>query len=110
MEEINQPTDEVNSKKYLDSENKVNENSIKISIINPIINPIINLIKVLSEPSKALMEKLENEGMNNLENLMKTGKQFDVDKLLNIMSDGANKFEQQTGRNLTYSELRELYG
>ncbi len=56
------------------------------------------------------LEKLENEGMNNLENLMKTGKQFDVDKLLNIMSDGANKFKQQTGRNLTYSELRELYG
>ena len=30
--------------------------------------------------------------------------------LTNIMESGASEFKQQTGREMTYSEMRELYG
>jgi|688.fasta_scaffold1762888_1 hypothetical protein len=30
--------------------------------------------------------------------------------LTNIIQEGFNKFEKETGRNMTYSEMRELYG
>ena len=32
------------------------------------------------------------------------------DKLIEIMSEGANEFKEKTGRNMTYSEMRQLYG
>lgn len=35
----------------------------------------------------------------------------DVSKILqNIMSEASKKFKEKTGRDLTYSEIRELYG
>ena len=33
-----------------------------------------------------------------------------IESLLNDMRDGANKFKEHTGRNLTYLEIRSLYG
>jgi hypothetical protein len=30
--------------------------------------------------------------------------------LINIMSAGADEFKEKTGRNMTYSEMRQLYG
>ena len=30
--------------------------------------------------------------------------------LVNIMKDGANEFKEKTGRNMTYSEMRQMYG
>lgn len=32
------------------------------------------------------------------------------DTLVNIMSQGADEFKAKTGRNMTYSEMREMYG
>ena len=32
------------------------------------------------------------------------------DALVNIMSQGADEFKAKTGRNMTYSEMREMYG
>lgn len=32
------------------------------------------------------------------------------DMLVNIMSQGADEFRTKTGRNMTYSEMREMYG
>jgi len=39
------------------------------------------------------------------ETLKQTG-----DTLINIMSQGAEEFKAKTGRNMTYSEMREMYG
>jgi hypothetical protein len=30
--------------------------------------------------------------------------------LLNIMQTGANEFKEKTGRNMTYSEMRQMFG
>lgn len=30
--------------------------------------------------------------------------------LLNIIQTGANEFKEKTGRNMTYSEMREMFG
>ena len=32
------------------------------------------------------------------------------DALVNIMSQGADEFKAKTGRNMTYSEMRQMYG
>uniref|UniRef100_A0A6C0HHN7 Uncharacterized protein n=1 Tax=viral metagenome TaxID=1070528 RepID=A0A6C0HHN7_9ZZZZ len=32
------------------------------------------------------------------------------DKLVSIMSQGAKEFEEKTGRRMTYSEMRSMYG
>ena len=32
------------------------------------------------------------------------------DALVNIMSQGADEFKSKTGRNMTYSEMRQMYG
>ena len=42
---------------------------------------------------------------------IKSGKQLDTDKLLeNIMRNGAKEFNNKVGRDLTYDELRQMYG
>ena len=33
-----------------------------------------------------------------------------IDVLVGIMQDGANEFKEKTGRNMTYSEMRSMYG
>jgi hypothetical protein len=32
------------------------------------------------------------------------------EKLVNIMSKGSEEFKQKTGRDMTYSEMREMFG
>lgn len=32
------------------------------------------------------------------------------EKLVNIMRKGSEEFKQKTGRNMTYSEMREMFG
>ena len=49
----------------------------------------------------ALKKKLETEGERNV----------DVQKsIIAIIQEGADEFKQKTGRNMTYSEMREMYG
>lgn len=64
----------------------------------------------LKEPDNNLMEKLENEGMDKVTELSKIGKQFDIDSLMNIMKEGSEEFKKKEGRNMTYAEMRRLYG
>ena len=40
----------------------------------------------------------------------KTKIQENQDVLINIMQQGANEFKAKTGRPMTYSEMREMYG
>lgn len=61
-----------------------------------------------------LLDKLEQEGMQKVQKAWET----EISPLtlnasnifLKIMQDGANEFKEQTGRNMTYSEMRRLYG
>ena len=62
-----------------------------------------------------LMKKLENESMEKLEALKNAENNnttnIPLDKALkNIIQSGADEFEKQTGRKMTYGEMREMYG
>ena len=56
-----------------------------------------------------LKEKLEKEGEQKVVNAL-TDPSTNATTFENIMKEGATEFKQKTGRNMTYSEIRELYG
>jgi hypothetical protein len=56
-----------------------------------------------------LMSKLEKEGMQKVQNLHNTNS-CNMDTLTQIMKEGEEQFKQKTGRNMTYSEMRRMYG
>ena len=56
-----------------------------------------------------LMKKLEKEGMEKVQNLHKTNT-CNMDTLTQVMKEGEEEFKQKTGRNMTYSEMRRMYG
>ena len=66
----------------------------------------------IQEPSGELMAKLEKEGMEKLA-AAKGGDRWYIpaEKTLeNIMQAGMDQFKKETGRGMTYSEMRDLYG
>jgi len=52
---------------------------------------------------------LEKDGENRLNELINTNS-LTENSLMNIINDGNNEFKRANGRNLSYSELRSLYG
>ena len=56
-----------------------------------------------------VMKKLEKEGMQKVQNLHQTNS-CNIDTLTQIMKEGEEEFKQKTGRNMTYSEMRRMYG
>ena len=73
------------------------------------MNPEPNKIIV-----KEIMDKIEAEGEKKTINLTTQttdfkSKQFG-DSLISIIQDGENEFKVKTGRNMTYSEMREMFG
>jgi ADP-dependent phosphofructokinase/glucokinase len=66
-----------------------------------------------SDELQKLMNKLEKEGENKVKELMKTeinDPNKMIDSLLNIMKEGEKEFIQKTRKNMSYSEMRQLYG
>jgi hypothetical protein len=63
------------------------------------------------EPSGNFMEKLEREGMEKVAVAQKKeGILPSVESLTNIMQAGFDEFKKETGRNMSYGEMRDLYG
>ena len=56
-----------------------------------------------------LMKKLEKEGIQKVQQLHNTNN-CNMDTLTQIMKEGEEEFKQKTGRNMTYSEMRRMYG
>jgi hypothetical protein len=57
------------------------------------------------------MDKLEKEGMNKVAAAQKKeGILPSKETLMNIMQTGFDEFKKETGRNMSYGEMRELYG
>jgi hypothetical protein len=69
--------------------NKLNE--IKIKIEADAEKKVIDLNKTINS--------FQDYGKPEIGNL-----------LINIMQTGANEFKEKTGRNMTYSEMRQMYG
>ena len=66
----------------------------------------------LGASKKELMDKLEKEGIQKVKQLNKVvnSSQEMMDALANIMKEGEKEFIEKTGRRMTYSEMREMYG
>jgi gas vesicle protein len=56
-----------------------------------------------------LMKKLEKEGMQKVQKLNETSN-CNMDTLTQVMKEGEEEFKQKMGRNMTYSEMRTMYG
>jgi hypothetical protein len=59
------------------------------------------LTQVMNNISNNVNLKSAKEGLKLLDN---------PDKLVGLMQSGAEQFKEQTGRNMTYSEMRQMYG
>jgi len=64
------------------------------------------------EKLEGLMRRLEEKGMADVKNIQQqTGTIIPPDEaLINIMKQGATEFEKETGRKMSYGEMREMYG
>jgi len=70
------------------------------------------------ETQKELMTRLEKEGMNKMQQLNAKidrgelpplGKEH-MDQVMQVMKDGEKEFRENTGRPMTYAEMRAMYG
>ena len=52
---------------------------------------------------------LEQDGMNKVEELFKTNNVTE-NSLMNIINEGNDEFKNVNGRNMTYSEMRSMFG
>jgi hypothetical protein len=75
------------------------------------------LNEVFNEKTKSNDKPKKNEAMYNmvksqqrLNHLSNCDPKTTEDVLLNIIKEGAEKFGKETGRKMTYSEMREMYG
>lgn len=67
--------------------------------------------EIENNTQKKVLEKIQSGQITNpiLEKDMSKNKD-NSDILQNILKDGANAFTDKMGRNMTYSEMREMFG
>ena len=58
----------------------------------------------------ALKTKIEADTEKKVELCIQSKSRDFRKSLVEIMQEGAHEFKKQTGRNMTYSEMREMYG
>ena len=56
-----------------------------------------------------LKKEMENKGFDALTNLKKTNTAT-LDNLTKLLEQGQKEFTEKTGRQMSYSEMREMYG
>ena len=61
------------------------------------------------EKLKKVMNALEKQGETDVNNLATTSLPVEQ-TLMGLLQKGADDFEQQMGRKMTYGEMREMYG
>ena len=68
------------------------------------------LHQIMAEIETKTETKVQNAILNqNTIQAIKTNPKIG-NALVDIMKDGANEFKEKTGRNMTYSEMRQMYG
>jgi hypothetical protein len=68
-----------------------------------------NTKTVPEEELTKIKNKLEIEGTRNAKNIV-VSENITDQKIKDVLTDGMKNFEEETGRPMTYSELREMYG
>ena len=71
-----------------------------------VIVPTI-MVASISPNVNELMDKLERDGVDKVR---KDDIPFNENVILKIMENGAHEFKEGCGRNMTYLELRRIYG
>jgi len=56
-----------------------------------------------------LKKELEDKGMREVIKL-KNENNLTLDNLSKVLEHGSKEFTEKTGRNMTYSEMRQMYG
>ena len=69
-------------------------------------NQLNNQVEKLNET----MTKIESDAVNKNSVLINNESELSSNILYNIMNTCAIEFKKKTGRNMTYSEIRHLYG
>ncbi len=73
---------------------------------------VFELMNKLEQEAEQKVTTMHNTSIENgstlIEDMKKTGGVGDA--LLQIMGQGAKEFKQVTGRNMTYSQMRQMYG
>ncbi len=69
-----------------------------------------NNINEIKSKIEAEAEKKVSQLNTTIDSLNDYGKEDVGNLLLNIIQTGANEFKEKTGRNMTYSEMREMFG
>ena len=63
------------------------------------------------ETEQQLKARLEKEGMQKAANIPGIADpNVAIKQCISIIQDGGAEFKQKTGREMTYSEMREMYG
>ncbi len=69
-----------------------------------------NNINEIKSKIEAEAEKKVSQLNTTIDSLNDYGKEDVGNLLLNIIQTGANEFKEKTGRNMTYAEMREMFG
>jgi len=86
------------SKLFLEEKNKIDEEAQK-KTTNTSTNKKID--------EKYIMREIE---LKTEKKVLEKGQSGDTNILQSILSDGAKEFTEKTGRQMTYSEMREMFG
>lgn len=90
------------SKLFLEEKNKIDEEAQK-KTTNTSTNKKIDEKDIMREIELKTEKKVLEKAKGNTEGDAST-------ILQSIMSDGAKEFKEKTGRHMTYSEMREMFG
>jgi predicted HTH transcriptional regulator len=71
-----------------------------------------NIIKKDNQAEKIneIMNKIESDTVKKISELINDSSESSSSVVCNIMKIGANEFIEKTGRNMTYSEIRQMFG
>jgi len=80
------------------------ENKVDISL-SPQNPPFMS-----SDTETILLQKIEKETEQKITQILQQNEPLDADICVHIMQQGAEEFKKNTGRNMTYSEMRNAFG
>ena len=93
------------SKLFLEEKQKIDDEAQKKTT-----NTNTNTNKMIDEKEKDIMREIELKTEKKVMLILEKGNADDTNLLQSIMSDGAKEFKEKTGRQMTYSEMREMFG
>ena len=86
------------------------ENKVDISSYFSGLHAIATQQSSPTETENILLQKIEKETEQKITQILQQNEPLDADICVHIMQQGAEEFKKTTGRNMTYSEMRNAFG